>query len=127
MFPSRIPPRRRTPRRARRLPATGRRMPQFRPRLEAFEDRVLLSTLTWDGGSANSSNWSDRFNWQGDVAPVGGEDLVFPSGAARQTNSNNFPSGTPFHSITFSGFGYTISGGSFNVLNLGPGGIINNS
>ena len=39
---------------------------------------------------------------------MAGDDLLFPSGAARLSNSNNFPSGTVFHSVTFSGGGYSL-------------------
>ena len=64
---------------------------------------------TWDGGGADNY-WSTAANWAGDVGPVAGDDLLFPSGAARLSNSNNFPSGTIFNSITLSGGGYTLRG-----------------
>src|SRR5688572_974686 len=66
----------------------------------------------WDGGGADS-NWMTKENWVGDVAPIPNEDsLEFPAGAARKTNSNNFPSGSLFLGIHFSGptGGYVLSG-----------------
>lgn len=125
MVTSQIPPCRKDRFRPRRRRASGRHGPQFRPRLDAFEDRVLLSTVTWDGG-AGTSNWSEAANWQGNVAPVPGDDLVFPGDAAQKTNFNNFPSGTSFHSLKFTGSGYTISGGSLNMLTIDPSGGLSN-
>jgi hypothetical protein len=58
-------------------------------------------------------------NW-GAAAPVAGDDLVFPAGAANPSNTNNFAAGTTFNSITFSGGTYTLNG---NGITLGAGGI----
>ena len=66
----------------------------------------------WDGGGADS-NWMTKENWVGDAVPVPNEDsLEFPEGAARKANSNNFPSGSLFLGIHFSGStgGYVLSG-----------------
>src|SRR5437868_2883937 len=82
--------------------AAWRSAPIFRPRLEQLEGREVPATATLDGGGP-TNNWSERANWVGDVAPVGGEDLVFPVGAAQPNNFNNFPSGTSFHSLSFLG------------------------
>jgi len=60
-----------------------------------------------------SSNW-------GGTAPVASDDLVFPAGAANPTNTNDFPAGTPFHSITYSGGTYVAGG---NLLVIGSGGL----
>lgn len=73
---------------------------------------------TWDGGSGSDSNWTTAANWVGDVAPGPGDALVFPAGAARTSNNNDFPAGTTFDSIQFTGSGYSISGNQI-VLNAG--------
>lgn len=67
------------------------------------------ATRTWDGGGTNN-NWTTATNWVGDVAPIAGDDLVFPDGAARLSTFNNFPASTPFNSIAFSGTAYTLNG-----------------
>lgn len=69
---------------------------------------------TWDGGGANA-NWNTAANWAGDVAPVAGDDLVFPDGALQQSNNNNLTFGTSFNSITISGGTYAIGGNFFTV------------
>jgi autotransporter-associated beta strand protein len=79
---------------------------------------TVASTRRWDGGSVVNGNWQTKENWEGDVAPLPGDDLVFPSGAPRLTNSNDFPAGTTFNSITISAPGYLISGNSI-ALNAG--------
>ena len=40
------------------------------------------ATATWTGGGADN-NWTNALNWGG-TAPVAGDDLVFPVGAARR-------------------------------------------
>jgi autotransporter-associated beta strand protein len=74
------------------------------------------ATRTWDGGGGDA-NWMTAQNWVGDIAPSAGDDLVFPDGAARPFNTNNFPAGTTFSSIFLSGpgCGYQISGNQIVV------------
>src|SRR5688500_8973786 len=85
------------------------------PRTEALEQRTLFATFHWDGGSAVDSNWATPQNWAGDVAPAQNDHLVFPGGAARTTNTNNYPAGTRFQSITFSGAGYSVDGNRIDL------------
>jgi autotransporter-associated beta strand protein len=78
---------------------------------------LAATTRTWTG--TNSGAWSDGGNWGG-AAPVAGDDLVFPTGAANQTNSNDFAAGTSFNSIAITGGTYTLNG---NAITLGAGGL----
>ena len=64
----------------------------------------------WDGGSAVDSNWMTANNWNPNGVPQPGDDLVFPTAAARKNNTNNFPAGTTFNSITVHGTGYGLGG-----------------
>ena len=93
-------------------------------RLALFCLGILLSTLplsaatvTWTGTTSNL--WSVAANWGG-TAPVAGDDLVFPNGAANQSTSNDFPAGTSFNSISITGGTYTLAG---NAITLGAGGL----
>ena len=65
---------------------------------------LLLAALTpgargavkiWSGGGGNN-NWTTGGNWGG-TPPSAGDDLVFPAGAARLSNTNDFASGTGFY------------------------------
>jgi autotransporter-associated beta strand protein len=69
---------------------------------------AAAATRTWDAGGANS-NWTTAANWQGDIAPVAGDDLVFPAGVVPLPTTNNFPDGTEFASLTF-GKSYVVDG-----------------
>jgi autotransporter-associated beta strand protein len=75
-------------------------------RLEALEDRLAPTASTWSGAASNL--WSNNGNW--DVPPASGNGLVFPTGAANLTNSNDLTAGTSFASLTFSGSGYSLGG-----------------
>src|SRR5262245_339221 len=70
-------------------PAKTRRSGLFRPCLEVLEDRLAPVTRIWDG-DAVSNNWTNPNNWQGNVAPVAGDDLIFPAGNFDKTTDNNF-------------------------------------
>lgn len=87
--------------------------------LEILEDRCLMATRIWDGGAV-SNNWTNANNWANNIAPVAGDDLVFPSNIADKVTDNNFADGTLFRSITVHG-GYTLRG---NKILLGEGGIV---
>jgi len=89
----------------------------FRPRLERLEDRVVLATRFWDGGG--DLNWMNRLNWQQDIAPVAGDDLVFDFESSF-TRVNDFPNDTTFDSITILRSA-TLGG---NRIILGPGGLV---
>jgi autotransporter-associated beta strand protein len=102
--------------RAERRPGTARtrrHVRAYRPRLETLEDRAVPATVTWDG-LGRTENWTDRFNWVGDVCPLPGDDLVFPANALRLNNVNNYLDHTEFHSLQFTTSGYTISAGPLN-------------
>ena len=66
---------------------TARTSPASRKRrlfLEQMEERNLLATFTWDGGSTADNNWTTPENWFGDVAPSPGDDLSFPQELSTQ-------------------------------------------
>src|SRR4030095_12174710 len=69
-----------------------------------------LSRLrVWDGGAADVK-WSTAANWVDDVAPVEGDDLIFPTKAARFIGDNNFIPGIVFSTITIEGGNYLFGG-----------------
>jgi autotransporter-associated beta strand protein len=75
--------------------------------LEVLEIRVTMSASTWNGNM--DGNWSTDLNW--DVAPMSGSDLVFPSGALNQSNTNDIlPPTVSYGNMFIAGSGYTIAG-----------------
>jgi autotransporter-associated beta strand protein len=73
--------------------------------------------VSWTGGGADD-RWTTNANWAGIDAPDPGDDLIFPDSAIKRGTANDFPAGTTFGSITFSGDNYRIGGNSF-VLQRG--------
>jgi autotransporter-associated beta strand protein len=73
--------------------------------------RLLLTARVWDGGGGANHDWTNRFNWQGDVAPVTNDALVFPASATNRITNNNFPANAAntFHSISFAGTEYAVT------------------
>jgi autotransporter-associated beta strand protein len=63
----------------------------------------------WDGEGGNNL-WSTPQNWAGNVAPQEGDDLQFPGGASQLIVVNDFPGGTTFNSLRFTGGGYRLEG-----------------
>src|SRR5205823_9650424 len=49
---------------------------QISPSIIAVRDLTVVR-FSWDGGGL-SPNWTNATNWLGDIAPVAGDDLVFP-------------------------------------------------
>ena len=84
---------------------------------------LTAATATWTGLGANDL-WTTAANWQGGVAPVAGDDLVF-AGATRLTPSNNFVANTSFNSVTFAAgaSAFTVGGAGITLA----GNITNNS
>src|SRR5581483_11973873 len=82
------------------------------------------ATCTWSGAAANA-NWNQAGNWGGCSVPAAGDDVVFPDGAARLTNTNNFAATFALRSITFSGTagGYVLQGNAISLTN----GIVSNA
>jgi hypothetical protein len=76
---------------------------------DAFVAKILPTARTWDGGGTDD-NWTTAANWVGDAAPLSGDSLAFPAGAARLDNINDYPPGTVFYAIT-------VSGGNYHFLN----------
>ncbi len=77
---------------------------------------VSAAVKTWDGGGADA-NWTTAANWSTDVAPVAGDDLVFPATSAQLATNNNFFILTSFNSLTFEGGAYTVAGNPFRIAN----------
>jgi autotransporter-associated beta strand protein len=73
----------------------------------------------WDG-SARGDGWNDIGNWVGLGVPAAGDSLLFPVGALKPSNNNDFPAGTVFNVLTYTGAGYTASGNEIGLT----GGIV---
>jgi autotransporter-associated beta strand protein len=72
---------------------------------------VPPTTKVWAGSHPQSGHWTTASNWEGGVAPIAGDDLIFPAGAARLAdNTNNFPTNTLFRFLTFGGADYVLRG-----------------
>lgn len=107
-------------------PETGRERFFVSPRLITI--LILLTCLgalapaargaskVWSGNGANN-NWNTGANWGGS-APNAGDDLIFPAGALKLVNTNNFSAGTVFSSITFTGTDYAIWGNGLTLTSV---------
>src|SRR6266481_5971750 len=73
---------------------------------------LRADTHTW-AGAGITGNWSIPANWQANNPPSTSESapvvLIFPSGAARLSNTNNI-GGLIIHGLTISGTGYNLHG-----------------
>jgi len=74
------------------------------------------ATRTWIGGAGN--NLSSAANWVEGIAPVSGDDLVFPANALFRTPKCDLLAGTALQSMTFLGGGFTFSDGSCRTRSL---------
>src|SRR5688572_678303 len=76
---------------------------------------AIAADRTWDGTSRDS-DWTAAANWVSG-APVPGDSLHFPTTIRHLSNTNDYPAGTIFNSITYSGAGYTAHGNSIALSN----------
>ena len=78
---------------------------------EALEQRLLLDTVTWDGGGDGQS-WRDALNWDKDILPAASDDvLIGGTGPAVVHSSQNNDSITSLHTSR----PLTLSGGSLSI------------
>lgn len=82
----------------------------------AMSGTATAATRSWTGATSNL--WSVGTNWSGGVAPVAGDDLVFPLGASNVNNTNDLVSAS-FNSIAVTAGAYVLGG---NPVTLGSGG-----
>lgn len=75
-----------------------------------------LLAVTWDGGGANT-NWSTANNWNPNGAPAAGSQLLFPPGALKLSNVNDFADLTQFLSLQLSAANYNIGGNDIRLSN----------
>ena len=71
------------------------------------------ATRTWTGGAVLNDFWTDKDNWAGGVAPLGGDTLVFPTGiqASDKGTRNTFNAATVFDKLIFHDGDYSVEGG----------------
>ena len=96
-----------------------RRRPRGVLGLEVLEVRVVPSTSTWSGLDASTNaNWSDANNWAGQIAPVAGDDLIFPSGASSLVSNNDIGAGVAYGKLTVADTGYSITGNAASFTSI---------
>ena len=78
------------PRQLRKSSAVVRQSHEFAsPIVEAYEERILLAAVSWDGGGGNLL-WSNAQNWSGDQLPGPSDDVTVdaPAGAVVNYDAN---------------------------------------
>jgi len=81
-----------------------------RPRLEALEDRVLPSTVSW--ASSTSGEWTTATNWSTGMVPAAGDDVVINQSAAVTVT---LAVSTTIHSLSLTGATLNLTGGTLAV------------
>jgi hypothetical protein len=71
-------------------------------------DLALPAARIWSGGGGEDRRWTTAANWVGNIAPLPGDNLVFPADAANQENINDYSSEVVFGAITILGGEYRI-------------------
>jgi hypothetical protein len=97
---------------------TPRRRPSNRgilkPRLESLEQRIVLSTVSWNGSGGNF-DWNTPQNWSGDVVPGPGDDVTIDYGANDFTVVHS-TGNDAIHSLTNQA-ALSVAGGELTVDN----------
>ncbi len=75
----------------------------------------IVAPHAWTG--ATSVLWSNPNNWNPATVPLAGDTLLFPSGAANTTNTNDLAAFTSFTSLVISSGGYTLNGNAIVLTN----------
>jgi autotransporter-associated beta strand protein len=101
------------------VPGPGRRLVRAGPVILGALLALAAAALTPAPARADQRTWMGRFigdrfwttaaNWAEGIAPVPGDDLVFPPDAIHLVTDNDFPDGTTFNSIMITGSGYTLN------------------
>lgn len=81
-----------------------------RPRLEALEDRVLPSTVSWVSGT--SGGWTTAANWSTGAVPGAGDDVVISQSDAVTVT---LAASTSIHSLSLTGATLNVTGGTLGV------------
>src|SRR3954463_16072933 len=79
----------------------------------ALLPHAQAGTKTWNGSA--SSFWAANANWDGNVAPINGDDLKFLEGPTNLATTNSL--GLNPNSISLGGSNYTIAGTAFSITN----------
>lgn len=82
--------------------------------LTAVGFNASATTRIWDGEGADAL-WQNALNWSNNVAPAGGQSLLFPAGATPLASSNDFPAGTPFNHIALAD-AFDLDGNAVTLL-----------
>jgi autotransporter-associated beta strand protein len=87
---------------------------------------AFAAVKTWDGGGGATRTWGTAANWDGDVAPVGGDSLVFntPLGG---TVTNDLAEDTVIAGITLDGYSAAQTFGASNRFVLGGNFLVTNN
>ncbi len=96
--------------RRRPSPAARRYRPgrRFRPRVEQLEDRLVLATVNWIGGSGD---WNGGTNWSNGTGPAAGDDAVIDVAGVVVTHSSGLHT---VKSLTIDD-SFTLSGGTLAI------------
>ena len=86
---------------------------------EALERRSLMATVTWDGG-AGDANWFTPQNWNGNILPTAGDDVVItnPGVVVRFSTAGM----ATVNRLTMSNAALGVLGGTLRVMQAAAGG-----
>ena len=86
---------------------------------ESFIINVMGNNFSWTG-AGSTPNWSDAANWNPEMVPPNGSDLIFPAGVISKTATNDLSFASSFRSIQISDTGYLLNGVNLQLTDAVP-------